>query len=807
MSQNTIGTSTISERSAAHLQFAQFESFLGKADSEKAIASKGTGMSIDVKKSVDFVGHVLRGQASRGMNDDVRETFKSTILKMFGVTDEQALPDEVKSAMKLEDFKKGKPLTARRIRAVTESVSKIFGSKISELEHVARVQGVPMPPETTERIKTAVMASIDDSELFTFVSQNIKGLLIAESDLPMGISGQQTIITQPNFTAKLNKLTAIFGALRTAANGDPDLFKAGEKWLAEIINTNRPLPTPAQLQSVLTSVGQQIELTARHVDKLKNPHVGAEDLNVILREIFQTVDQIMANNSRILSAYDSDDEGNPCRAFLIAAILNKCVGPSALAKAKQVMDSYSTSDLKDLYHHIADDLRCGSGKGRATFKNFNGITPSSARLYMADFVDRDSRRLDTLKTVIDTLSDVSNGKRSTVIPSGVGTKTHFAYRELCREVEKTYKSISLQLVKQEREAFLADAVTGTGVGADMMRHVFARKIGHTPHRPADTVRDHTQDILMRMTCQGATATYRSLCSSPAIQRQTFEHARSGITVYLPDVRGGQEELSTDYDTACDQLAAFLTQGKKRYTQLTAAEKNQVALVMVLITRGTDKTLFEAPARALNPLFNPEAPLEEAALNPAFKMTERKPVEKRTVTLGFDNGSLTAAFSGQREIRELSVLRDNFKEYVDVPVNGSLSVDYTFTIPANVFTQMAAKKPETVVISSANVSCSDFKMGLAVNEATPRQIAATDKRWPKVTVESLSISAEETLKLANELAGIEEKPSPVEEKPTQTGKPKSKHEKIPGFLRKILTKKSDASQSNDSSEVKTIRGKK
>ena len=790
MPPKAIGTPTISERSAAHLQFAQFESFVAKAKSEKAVALKGAGLTIEAKKTGDFVGHVFRGKDTKGMNDDVRETFKDTVLKMFGVTDEQALPDEVKSAMKLDDFKKGKPLTARRVRAVTESVSKIFTLKTSNLEHAARVQGVPMNQETTARIKTAVMAAIDDPELFDFVTANIKELLTDESAIPLGISGQPQIIGGPDFTAKLNKLTAIFGALRTAANGDPGVFEAGKQWLAEIIKTNRPLPTPTQLQSVLATLDQQINLTARKVDLLKKPHIYVEDLSKSLRDIFQTVERTMANSGRILGSYDSDDEANPCRAFLIAAILKKCVGDSALAKVKQVMDSQTPNDLKDLYSHIADDLRCGSGKGRATFDPFNAIQPSSARLYMADFIERDSRHLDTLKTVIDTLSGVSGGKRAPIIPSGVGTKSHFAYGDLCRDAETAYKSISVQLVKQDREAFMADVVSGTGVGADLMRKVFSRKIGQTPHRPADTVRDHTQDILTRMTCQSATATYRSLCSSPEIRRQTFEQTRSGITVFIPDARGGQVELSTDYDTACDQLAAFLTKDSKRYTQLTAAEKNQVALVMALIAQGTGKTLFEAPARALNPLFDPAAPLEEGKLKPAFSLNEKKPVEKRTVTLGLDNGSLTAAFSGKREIRELSVLRDNFKDYVDLPVNGSLSVDYTFTIQADAFARMAAKKPDTVEIGRANVSCSDFKMGLAVNKATASQIAATGKQWRKVTVESLSISVEETLKLANELAGIEEKPSPVEKKPT-TAKKSPIAKKPTGSKKSPVTKKSSA----------------
>ena len=44
---------------------------------------------------------------------------------MFGVNDVQDLPDDVKTAMKTGDYDKGKPLTARRIIAVSKAIAKV----------------------------------------------------------------------------------------------------------------------------------------------------------------------------------------------------------------------------------------------------------------------------------------------------------------------------------------------------------------------------------------------------------------------------------------------------------------------------------------------------------------------------------------------------------------------------------------------------------------------------------------------------------------------------------------------------------
>lgn len=93
---------------------------IAPADGEGGFAARGI-----VARSWDFIGNVGRFGASSAKNDAVRDLFKSTILRMFGVSDAAQLPEPLQDAMKLGDYGKGKPLSARRIKAVKAALDRL----------------------------------------------------------------------------------------------------------------------------------------------------------------------------------------------------------------------------------------------------------------------------------------------------------------------------------------------------------------------------------------------------------------------------------------------------------------------------------------------------------------------------------------------------------------------------------------------------------------------------------------------------------------------------------------------------------
>ena len=49
----------------------------------------------------------------------------NTVLEMFGKEDPKELPEKVRIAMRLQDYGEGKPLSARRILAVSKAISEV----------------------------------------------------------------------------------------------------------------------------------------------------------------------------------------------------------------------------------------------------------------------------------------------------------------------------------------------------------------------------------------------------------------------------------------------------------------------------------------------------------------------------------------------------------------------------------------------------------------------------------------------------------------------------------------------------------
>ncbi len=69
-------------------------------------------------------------------NDQVRDLFRKTIADMFG--GERNIPDIVRDNMKLEDFGKGKPLTARRIKLVKIAIDTLGGGKFTDAASISK---------------------------------------------------------------------------------------------------------------------------------------------------------------------------------------------------------------------------------------------------------------------------------------------------------------------------------------------------------------------------------------------------------------------------------------------------------------------------------------------------------------------------------------------------------------------------------------------------------------------------------------------------------------------------------------------
>ena len=105
---------------AQYDQFVRFAAASGEKDIARLDATDNLGTRTVTAQKDDHIGAVMRSCETKVHNEAARAAFKSAVESMFGGA--SRIPENVRAAMQLEDFGKGKPLTARRILAVRLAV-------------------------------------------------------------------------------------------------------------------------------------------------------------------------------------------------------------------------------------------------------------------------------------------------------------------------------------------------------------------------------------------------------------------------------------------------------------------------------------------------------------------------------------------------------------------------------------------------------------------------------------------------------------------------------------------------------------
>ena len=120
--------------------FQKFVDFANKAYATKGedTVARFTGMPKGDYKGT--FASLLRTADMKAANDQVRDLFRKTVADMFG--GEKFIPDIVRDNMKLEDFGKGKPLTARRIKLVATAINMLGGGKFQDAASIGRATSV-----------------------------------------------------------------------------------------------------------------------------------------------------------------------------------------------------------------------------------------------------------------------------------------------------------------------------------------------------------------------------------------------------------------------------------------------------------------------------------------------------------------------------------------------------------------------------------------------------------------------------------------------------------------------------------------
>lgn len=765
-------------------QFTDFALDAAAAKKDKAVVgSTHHGMTIVPKKTWDFVGHISRSAAAKKENNDVREIFKNSILGMFGVKTTGQLPPSVQTAMKLEDYDKGKPLTARRILAVKEAVDAFFVDKAKSVEKAAQDQGVRLDDNTRKLINEAVRMCYDDQDVLDVVTMNIKGVLFKDG----GTGAARDV---DGIRAKVVAIAANVDELREATKGDDRVFAAAKEFLGTLEGT---IIDPLLITCLVGTV-QKMDL---EVLKRLTPDASAKDIQDAALQFPALVEEAMdlsgATNFRD-DVQEQRDNKALCRAFLTCLIFAKGLGDgvSSLHELQRTLEGETAQKLKAFYRDGAATLRDDDAHPALGFitegipdcpvqGRFNSRELSKGeRQCMAELMDDNLRMLDEFKLVLD---DVCGRQNRPIVAT-----TERVYQSSVDPDCTLMGSVAdegFRMMAADRQKYLRGAVKGNGTSADALRFIFERKLRELkPYKAADGIRECCQDEIRDMLCANMAKKSKELAGAGG--KEVFKADQTGFTAMLPH----GVKLSSKFVEARRQIAQFIIGGKvEHFHQLSPSDRKKVYIVMALLSKGTVDAAFNGPSLAL--AVKPKnGGLPSGEKLPAFVCTGDPKTDKMDIQIEFDKGDLKLTFTGHRDIRELEtrpglektsgrpmpegmslsqVLReDGGLVPVGADKGSSLDVKFVFKLGQEEFNRIAGTEDFTTDASA--VTCSGFTMSPTVTGDIPR-IAPHKMARPSALRSGTIPPGPAVPKTASQPPAEDPKPAVAAASPDKSGKKK------------------------------------
>ena len=758
----------------AQSMYNQFADFALRAAKETTlVATEHHGLRVAPKSKFDFVGNIGRSAASKAANDAVRSDFKNSILGMFGVKDVEDLPDSVKSAMKLDDYGKGKPLTARRILAVKTAVDDVLAAKAQPLMAAAEKEDIPLNDTMKKLIFAAVGACIDDQDVLDLVAKCISGVLRYEHKTLSSFEVSDKI---ESVKGRVRAMVAYVDELRQAAGTNADVYAEGLRllgrqngrvmqpgacsFMAECIgelqhaaNGNQKVYAEGlrflqedkfwslEPEAISRMVASVMDLDVKDVGLL-TPNATARDIQKAAISFSALLDKAMRASGvdRITTPSLKED----CRMFLANMILAKALGDGVSVKDVQsALETGTASKLKRLYVDSAAALRSGKDETVVYFntRDLDGASVQVAsrsdklrlgqRQRMADEVDAQLKLLDQLKEAVDLSCDGNDVEPRPIVPYGkplVQAEVDPEFEAMGFIADKAFGKM-----EADQKAFISGSVKGKGRSADEMRFIFERKIMDVqPYKTGEAIQERCQATIKGMLRKSVADGCKMFAQGKGMA--DFADAIRGTVVTLP----GNVKLSQDPKIARDQIAAFVANdSKKDFQSLSAEEKNKVYTVMALLSQGTAQAAFDGPGLALDVPSARSKPMQDKTL-PAFVAVGDAKSDSKHASIELGKDGLKITFRGHRNIRQLQTrpglekvqsrqtvekmtLSQQLEEdggllVNDVGEDSALDVEFSFRIRTKELDRLAGANflDKGFRVTKSGTTCRDFKMTLTVN---------------------------------------------------------------------------------------------
>lgn len=655
-------------------QFDVFVSFATQAQTacaakEKTVV-KTDGILLDGARTVvaetnDKIGAIFRSRTAKAQNDEIRQIFKDSIIEMFG--GESRIPESVKKAMQLSDYGKGKPLTARRILAVNEVVSRLEADfTVASAMAKAKIEGTDFYQSLNEEeqarvdelVGVAVKTCIHDKDALDIVTKNLMRILVG---------GDSHLRSADGVRAKVDAIMDNMDELRALAKKNPSVMAAGRALLDELGGKSI---APGLIGKIVGATsGLKVDLM-----KKLTPDASGLQLHKAIGQ-FRTNLQRAMISSGAEKALEGGDELEPCRNFVANLLLAKC-GEASIAKMRQAFGTEKMTKLYALYNSIS----MGLFNMKDYSAGYNSMTKDQAGVC--------AKFMNALKFALD----LRNGVTAKDFKDLEEFNGKFDPKDIdgAQVLDRVLGDSKARMIR-ERKEFMDQAVQGDSEGAKLLRNVYSARIGPEPYSPLENLQRQTEKVTVaKLNWSLATACKKLANGKLSDTAFAKDVVRPGMEFRLP----GGVVLPRNVEQAREELAKFIAGDRNAtYEGLDPTSKNKVHIVIALLSQETAKAGFDGHATALDPKMS----------TPKFIVggDQHRDTRVFSLSLGKD-GSLNLSFEGKQDV---AVLQTD-EGYMQTGPGSTIEMSFTFKIEGDEFNRLAQVDFSTFDDTAANAVLDD-----------------------------------------------------------------------------------------------------
>lgn len=601
----------------------------------------------------------FRSPDDQTANNETRKIFRDAINEMFG--GDSKIPDSVRDAMRMADYDKGKPLTARRILIVQAAVDAAISAKRADIDQAMNVakdsasvvfNHIPKSrsAEVDGLVKMAIERCGGDKDALKIISNGMGGILLR---------GDLKLRSAEAVRQKVDGVLANLDEVRKAANGNRAVLAASMDFLVRMNGKSLP---PGHLSKLMRMVA---DTDTSSIGRLK-PGASAQEIDAAVSRLGKITNELMIK-SGVDKVTDGSDEKEPIRDLVACLVIAKA-SPSDARNIRQALMSETAQKLSAFYGMIAmDDIDLSElSEGHRDYAKLN-----------AEF---SSAMLTSMKCTVDS----SLGMERTGVDNYEGKFNLVEIDAL--DIFGRIKVDARQMMESKRDEKIAKYVNGDGPGAQEMRTLFAYMMGPEPHAGRDADLEHIQRTDFTNTATLTIASECKKCMAGDFQNTVFARdVVHDLNVTFPD----GTKMSNDFETARDQIAEFVSGGAAtKYDDLDATGKGKANIVMALLSQESVQSAYESHARMLDPKNN--TPQYDTVSNPA--------TEKKAFNISFKpDGRLCIKFTGEKQLQQMNARvptgRENGRtvfssKQIDMNPGSTIGASFILTIKADEFERMA-----------------------------------------------------------------------------------------------------------------------